>query len=164
MRIYALTLLLMATLNSGLLLGQASTERKTFSRETQVSIDIQAPAEQIWALLTNAAAYPSWNSTVVSIDGQIQLGEKIRLKSTLDEKRTFKLKVKEFVPHTRMVWGDGKGERVYTLSPNASGGIRFEMREKIGGFMFPMYAKYIPSFDDSFTQFARDLKQAAEKA
>ena len=162
MRIQPLTLLLMASLISGNLLGQASTVRKTFSRETQVSIDIQASPEKIWALLTDAAGYPSWNSTVVSIEGQIQPGEKIRLKSTLDEKRTFKLKVKEFVPNSRLVWGDGKGERVYTLTSNASGGVTFEMREKIGGFMFPMYAKYIPSFDDSFVQFARDLKRAAE--
>jgi hypothetical protein len=36
------------------------------------------------------------------------------------------------------------------------------MTEKIGGLMFPMYAKYIPSFDESFEQFAADLKKEAE--
>lgn len=35
------------------------------------------------------------------------------------------------------------------------------MREKIGGFMFPMYAKMIPPFDDAFEQFAADLKREA---
>ena len=28
--------------------------------------------------------------------------------------------------------------------------------------MFPMAAKHIPDFDESFTQFAADLKQEAE--
>lgn len=141
--------------------GKASTIKKTFSRETTVSILIDADAPIIWALLTNAADYPRWNSTVVSIEGDIALGEKIQLKSTLDEKRTFKLKIKEFQPDQRMVWGDGQGNRIYTLTEEA-GQTRFTMSEKIGSPMFPMYAKHIPPFDASFDQFAADLKKEAE--
>jgi len=36
------------------------------------------------------------------------------------------------------------------------------MREKIGGPLFPLFAKMIPPFDDSFDQFAADLKEEAE--
>jgi hypothetical protein len=36
------------------------------------------------------------------------------------------------------------------------------MTEKIGGLMFPMYARYIPPFDGSFERFAADLKRQAE--
>lgn len=36
------------------------------------------------------------------------------------------------------------------------------MTEKIGGLLFPLYAKYIPPFDKSFEQFAADLKKEAE--
>jgi uncharacterized membrane protein len=143
--------------------GKATTVRTTFSRETSVSIDIQADASAIWALLTNAANYPSWNSIVTSITGNIALGETIRLKSTLDAKREFKLKVKEFEANKCLVWGDGKGQRVYTLTDQGNGTVTFSMVEKIGGLMFPMYAKYIPPFDASFEQFAADLKKAAEK-
>ncbi len=142
--------------------GKASTVKKTFSRETTVSTTIAADPSIVWALLTNASDYPRWNSTVVSIEGEIRLGEKLKLKSTLDEKRTFKLKVKEFQSERRLVWGDGKGERVYTLSEGDQG-VVFTMTEKIGGLMFPMYAKYIPPFDESFEQFAADLKREAEK-
>ena len=35
-------------------------------------------------------------------------------------------------------------------------------RKKIGGLMFPMYAKYIPPFDTVFEKFAADLKKEAE--
>ena len=142
--------------------GKASTIKKTFSRETAVKIDIQADAPIIWTLLTHAADYPRWNTTITSLEGEIKLGEKIRLKSTLDEKRVFKLKVKEYEPEKRLVWGDGKGSRVYSLKPLDGGGIQFQMTEKIGGLMFPLYAKYIPSFDESFEQFAADLKKEAE--
>lgn len=142
--------------------GKATTIKKTFSRQTTVSIDIKADPAIVWALLTNASDYPRWNSTVVSIEGEIALGEKIRLKSTLDEKRTFKLKIKEFDAGSSMVWGDGKGNRLFSVKKVDDQTVRFSMDEKIGGLMFPMYAKYIPPFDESFEAFAADLKKEAE--
>ena len=36
------------------------------------------------------------------------------------------------------------------------------MSEKIGGPVFPLFAKMIPPFDRSFEQFASDLKKEAE--
>lgn len=152
----------MTTLSSTAQMGKATTIKKTFSRQTMVSIDINADASIIWTLLTNASDYTRWNSTVTSLEGDIRLGEQIRLKSYLDAKRTFKLKVKEFDPEKSMQWGDGKGNRIFTLMPNGTGGITFTMDEKMGGFMFPMYAKYIPPFDESFEKFAADLKKEAE--
>lgn len=142
--------------------GKATTLKKTFNRETSVQIDIHADASIVWSLLTNANDYPRWNSTVTNLEGTILQGETIRLKSTLDTKRVFKLKVKEFEPERKLVWGDGKGNRTYTILPNNKGGSIFTMQEKIGGLMFPLYAKYIPAFDESFEHFARDLKKEAE--
>jgi uncharacterized protein YndB with AHSA1/START domain len=157
------TLLIMsATATMAQSSGKATTVKTTFSRETSVSIEIKADAAIVWALLTKASDYPRWNSTVTSIEGTIALGEKIKLKSTLDAKRTFKLKVKEFEPEKRLVWGDGQGNRAYTITKNANGTVTFSMIEKIGGFMFPLYAKHIPSFDQSFEQFASDLKKESE--
>ena len=95
--------------------GKAITTKKTFSRETSVSTTIFADPAIVWALLTHASDFPRWNSTVTSMKGEIREGGTIELKSTLDEKRTFKLKVKEFVPEKRLVWGDAMGSRVYTL-------------------------------------------------
>jgi uncharacterized protein YndB with AHSA1/START domain len=142
--------------------GKATTVKTTFNRETTVSIEIKADAAIVWALLTKAPDYPRWNSTVISIDGTIAPGEKIKLRSTLDAKRTFKLKVKEFEPEKRLVWGDGQGNRVYTITKKGNGIVTFSMTEKIGGLMFPMYAKMIPPFDKPFEQFANDLKKESE--
>lgn len=142
--------------------GKASTVKSTFSRATSVSININADPSIIWALLTNASDYPRWNSTVTSIEGNIKDGETIKLKSYLDAKRTFKLKIKEFNASNKLVWGDAMGNRVYTLSKNENGGTTFTMHEKIGGPMFPLFAKMIPPFDESFEKFANDLKKEAE--
>lgn len=142
--------------------GKAVTTKKIFSRETSVSNIIKADAAIIWALLTNADDMARWNSTIVSVEGEITERGKIQLKSKLDPKRTFKLKVKEFVPAKRLVWGDAQGNRIYTITNNNNGTATFSMSEKIGGPIFPLFAKMIPPFDDSFEQFAADLKREAE--
>ena len=142
--------------------GKATTTKSIFSRETSVSTTIHADPSIVWALLTNAADIPRWNSTVTSIKGNIRAGEKIELKSTLDDKRTFKLRVKEFVPEKRLVWGDAQGSRVYTIDKGAGNGVRFTMTEKIGGPLFPLFAGFIPSFDESFERYAADMKKEAE--
>jgi uncharacterized protein YndB with AHSA1/START domain len=142
--------------------GQATTIHKIFSRQTSVAIDIGTPSETIWQLLTDAENFKSWNSTIVDLTGKIELGEKIQLRSTLAPERTFNLKVKQFDQPKQLSWGDAMGTRVYTLTPNSFGGTRFTMTEKIGGPIFPLFARMIPPFDEAFNQFAADLKSAAE--
>lgn len=141
--------------------GKARTKRTTFSRETAVAIKIKAQPTVIWDLLTEAASFPKWNSTIVSLEGQIRLGQTIQLKSTLDESRVFSIKILEFDPPRRMVWGDRQGKRVFELVEE-DGGTTFTMRERMGGPLFPLFARMIPPFDQAFEDFAADLKRAAE--
>jgi uncharacterized protein YndB with AHSA1/START domain len=143
--------------------GQAKTTKKLFSRQTTIALDIAAPAEKIWSLLTDADRFTSWNTTVLELSGRIAPGERILLRSSLAPERTFKLQVKEYEPPTRLSWGDAMGTRVYSLTSNSQGGTRFTMSEKVGGPFFPLFARMIPPFDESFNQFARDLKSAAEE-
>ena len=140
----------------------ATTTKKLFSRTTTVNAIIQAPPAVIWSLLTDVERYLTWNSTLISIEGSIQPGGSIKLKSKLDPNRTFTLKIKDFQEQTRLVWGDAMGNRVYTLEDQGASGTRFSMTETIGGPLFPLFASQIPSFDTSFEQFTLDLKQAAE--
>src|SRR5262249_43064586 len=135
-----------------------------FSRETAVEIDIHASPDAVWSLLTDAAGWPKWNSTVVSLEGEIALGKKVKLVSKLDPKRTFELGVREFLPPERLVWGDAMGKRTYTVTARGPGQVTFAMNEKIGGPLFPLFAKMIPDFDASFDQFAHDLKKQAESS
>lgn len=163
MKFISVIILFMTTINLSAQDGKATTLKNTFNRETSISIEIKTDAETIWNLLTDSESFSNWNSTITSLEGVIAKGEKLKLKSSLDETRTFKLKVKEFEPYKKMIWGDGKGNRIYTLTPNNNNTVTFSMVEKIGGLMFPMYAKYIPSFDETFEKFASDTKKEAER-
>ena len=149
--------------------GKATSSKSTFSRECSVSTNIRAKPEVIWGLLTNAANMPKWNSTVISVEGNIKLGEKIALKSISDPKRTFNLKVDEFNPPTKLVWSDGaapmfRGIRTYTLTPKSDGTTDFNMTEVISGFLLLMIGGSLPDFKPVFEQYAADLKREAEKS
>lgn len=162
MRLICTLLILCMSITAIAQTGKAKTVKKAFSRTTTISQEINAPADKIWALLSDAKTHESWNSTVVSLKGEIKEGEKLELVSTLAPERTFKLKVKSLVPNKTMIWGDGMGKRTYTLTEN-NGVTTFSIHEKIGGPMFPLFAGKIPSFDESFEQIASDLKAKAEE-
>jgi hypothetical protein len=149
--------------------GKATSSKTTFSRVCSVSTNIRAKPEVIWGLLTNAANMPKWNSTVISVEGNIKLGEKIALKSISDPNRIFNLKIAEFNPPTKLVWGDGdapmfKGVRTYTLTPKSDGTTDFNMTEVISGLLLLMIGGSLPDFKPVFEQYAADLKRAAEKS
>jgi hypothetical protein len=126
---------------------------------------IAAPPEVVWAVLTDAAGYPAWNSTVISLGGTIALGETISLVSRVDPERTFELEVTELAPAQRMLWEDGnnlfKGVRTFTLAPRSDGGTDFTMKEAFTGHLVGYIAPSLPDFGPDFDAFSADLAREA---
>lgn len=149
--------------------GQAThrVEGKVF--EYAIAISINAPAPVVWKLLTTAPDYPRWNSTVISVEGEIVEGGDISLLAKVSPDRAFKLNVRELVPNSRMVWADGmpmgmfSGVRTFTLSTQPDGSTKLTMAEVFSGSMAKMITKSIPDLRPSFQDFAADLKREAEK-
>ena len=54
--------------------GKAKKTETAFRMECAVSINVRAKARTVWTLLTNAAEFPKWNSTVTGIDEWLVLG------------------------------------------------------------------------------------------
>lgn len=94
--------------------------------------------------------------------------ETIKLQATVDPKRTFKLKISDFIINKKMVWQDGfapifQGIRTFTLEKQNNTTTNFTMVEVFSGLMLPMIVSSLPSFVPIFEQYAIDLKKAAEK-
>ena len=150
-----------------IVIGQPAAELKGERYlEYRVGINVAAPATDIWAILTDAPAYPSWNSTVISIDGTIAKDERIELKSTVAPDRTFGLTVSTFDGPAKMVWEDGgkafRGVRTFTLTDKGDGTTDVTMSEVLTGIFLPSAEKKLPDFRPSFDAFASDLKTKAE--
>jgi len=133
----------------------------------RVETRIQARAEVIWSLLTNAKGFPNWNSTVSRIEGQIREGERLRI-HVPGTNRTFKPEVSDVIENKRMTWSDGlapifKGSRTFELSPNVNGSTDFIMEERFQGLIFAVVKNRLPDFRPIFEQYADDLKREAER-
>jgi hypothetical protein len=129
---------------------------------------ISASAEAVWAILTDAERYPTWNPTVSKVDGRIAPGEKITVHATISPGRAFPVTVAELVPGQRMVWTGGmplglfKGVRTFTLAVNGAG-VEFQMQERFSGPLASMIRKSMPDLQPAFDEFAAALKRTAER-
>lgn len=136
----------------------------------QVSKTIRATPQQIWSILTDAAAYPSWNPAVDRIEGRIAPGETIKVYVPINPGRTFPVKVTTFEPPQRMVWTGGmplglfRGVRTYSLTPKGDGTTEFRMEEVYSGPLAGIMGRQIPDLSGAFEQFGQALKQHAESA
>jgi uncharacterized protein YndB with AHSA1/START domain len=136
----------------------------------EARIKIHAPAEKIWAVLTDTAAYPTWNTTVDKVEGKVALGEKLKIWAKISPGRAFPAKVTELEPGVRMVWsfsaplGIFKGARSFTLEPSEQGTMVFHTREVFSGWLAGLITKKMPDLQPTFDAWAQCLKQRSEQA
>ena len=134
--------------------------------ETETVID--ARPEDVWPVLADTASWADWDSGVLGVEGEAAEGKRIKIRSELNPKRAYPVKVVEFEPNRRMAWLGGmplglfKGVRTYTLTPEGEGRTRFAMREEFTGPLLPLIWRSMPDMSDSFRQFASGLKQRVE--
>jgi len=149
--------------------GKAVKDRTEDALAYSVGTTINAPSSTVWQILTNAQAYTSWNTTIVSLQGDIAKDKQIDLIAKIDPDRTFGLTVSEFKPHEHMVWEDGmilglfSGVRTFTLRDRGDNTTDFTMEEVFSGGMLGMIEDSLPDFRESFSAFAADLKKHAEE-
>ena len=138
-------------------------------RSYEASSLIDATPEKVWSVLTDAAAWPDWDSGVTKVDGRLALGEKIAVTVEANPGRSFPVKVTQLSAPARMVFVGGMpaglftGTRTYTLAQDGNA-TRFTMREEYTGLMAGMFFRSIPDLGPSFRQFADGLKHRSETA
>ena len=147
--------------------AKATKTGSTFRMDCAISTTIRASSDRIWSLLTDAAAFPRWNSTVTSIEGSIAEGQRLKLKVPSAGERVFKPKVSNVEAGRSMIWSDGmapmfKGVRTFTLNPKGDGSTEFSMKEELSGLMLPLIRGSLPDFAPVFEAYVEDLKRAAE--
>ena len=141
-------------------------------KELHSEIEIDAPAERVWHLLTDFASYPEWNPFIRSISGQPTPGErlKVRIEPPGGRGMTFKPQVLNAEPNRELRWlghllvpGLFDGEHSFTIQPLGENRLRFIQREAFKGLLVPLFAR---SLDNNthrgFEKMNRALKERAE--
>ena len=77
-----------------------------------VTTHINASPEAVWAILTDGAAWTTWNPTIEKVDGNIVPGGKLKVFTKLRPGQAFPVKVSEFTPPSRMVWTGGMKKKM----------------------------------------------------
>jgi hypothetical protein len=133
------------------------------------SINIKAPADRVWSIITDAPNYPKWDPGVIRIEGRIAPGEQLTAYTKLSPNRAFPAKVTVFEPGRKMVWSGGmplglfKGVRTFTLAPKNDGSLDFTLREEFSGPLLPLMAGSLPDMTQTFQEFVAGLKAHAER-
>ena len=137
-------------------------------RHYEAHISIAASPSAVWAVVVDGASWPSWDSGVDAVEGQIEPGQKITIRSKGAPGRSFPVRVSTYEEPRRLVFSGGmplglfRGVRTYTLDDTEPGHTLLRVREEYTGPLLGLIWRSMPDLQPSFDQFVRGLKQRVE--
>lgn len=144
-------------------------------KELHAEIEIDAPAERVWGLLTDFASYPQWNPFIRRISGKPTRGERLQARFELPggPGMTLKPRVLKAEPNRELRWlghllvpGLFDGEHSFTIQPLEENRVRFVQREAFKGLLVPLlFARSLETkTQQGYEEMNRALKERAEAA
>jgi hypothetical protein len=115
-------------------------------RTIETAIDIEAPTDAVWAVVTEFAAYPSWNPFMVHIEGDLEPGARLAVTMQNPGGRPTKFRpvvlaserlALRWVGHV-LVNGIFDGTHELRVEATATGS-RFVQREEFSGVLVPLF-------------------------
>jgi hypothetical protein len=134
-------------------------------------IEIDAPPERVWRVLTDFDAYPEWNPFIRSIEGDPEVGSRLRVRIEPPGSRgmTFKPTVQAAEPARELRWlgrlfvpGLMDGEHRLALEPLDGGRSRFIQSERFSGVLVGLLGRMLAATEQGFKQMNEALKRRAE--
>jgi len=143
-------------------LGACSTMRS--------EVTINAPAEQVWDVLTDVDAYPEWNPFFVKAKGKLVVGNALDLTMQPVGKsaQSFSPKVLEVEHMRKLVWrgrlgvpGLFDGTHQFTIERVGDNAVKFTQHEDFSGIFVP-FVGFEP-YRQGWEKMNAALKQRAEQ-
>ena len=135
-------------------------------------IEIDAPAETVWAILMDFPAYPEWNPFIRQISGRPEVGTRIevRLQPPGGRGMTFKPTVLVADQGREFRWlgkllvkGLFDGEHIFRIEPLGPDRVRFVQEEAFAGVLVPLLKGTLGQAEQGFHAMNAALKQRAEE-
>jgi hypothetical protein len=140
-------------------------------KEIRTEIDIDAPPEVVWRILTDFDSYGDWNPFILSIRGDARKGATltVRIEPPGGRAMTFKPKVVTFEPERELRWlghlvipGLVDGEHTLRVDPLDGERSRFVQSETFTGIFAALAGKTLTRAETGFEQMNAALKERAE--
>jgi hypothetical protein len=135
------------------------------------SIEIDAPAERVWAILADTRRYGEWNPFVTGLAGELREGAvlKVTIRAPGRKPVTFSARVARLVPGHELRWrgrwflpGLFDGDHALTVEPLGDQRSRFRTREEVTGLFLPLLGKAMRQSQQGFEELCRAVKARAE--
>ena len=139
-------------------------------RTLDASIDIAAPPEQVWQVISDLAAYARWNPFIVSAGGEFAIGRRLRVTIVAPGHRpvTFRPTILELEPGRSVTWLGrtllpGLFDGHHTLSVTATDdGAWFRTVEEFSGILVPLLGGIMRDSQRGFELMTAAVKARAE--
>jgi hypothetical protein len=140
-------------------------------RHIETSIDIDAPPQRVWALLTDFAGMPKWNPFIKSITGRLATGSRLAVYIVPPGKAgmTFHPTILTANPGRELRWlghflvpGIFDGEHYFLITPVGGSGSRLTQGEKFAGILVGLFGSTLSATEIGFQAMNAALKKTAE--
>jgi hypothetical protein len=137
----------------------------------ETAIDIDAPPETVWEIVTDFARYGEWNPFMTIADEAAKEGNRLHVTIRPPNRKGISLKptVTTFEPGHSLRWlghlvvpGIFDGAHELTVEPRDGGGSRFLQRETFKGALIPFTGGMLRDTAAGFEAMNTALKQRAE--
>jgi hypothetical protein len=143
------------------------------TRTIRSAIEIEAPLELVWSVLTDFSSYPDWNPIIRRLRGRPRAGGRILIRSQPPGARgiVHRPTVVAWSPPHELRWRATvlsarlfSGEHGFRLEPRDNGRVRFVQDETFSGLLVPLYARLrLPAKRRGFNQLNEALRDRAEQ-
>ena len=142
-------------------------------RQLRSEIEIDAPPERVWAVVTDFAAYPEWNPFIRRISGELREGARleVRIEPPGGRGTTFKPTVRAVERNRELRWlgrllvpGIFDGEHSFLIERQEGGRSRFVMSERFTGILVGLFKGTVDKTATGFEQMNAALKARVEQS
>jgi hypothetical protein len=142
-------------------------------KEIRTEIEIDAPVNEVWSILTDFTRHAEWNPFIREISGELRQGAQLQVNLGPPGKRAMKFKpiVQMVEPEKAFRWlghlfisGLLDGEHIFELETSGKNATRFIQREKFNGILVGIFRKSLDTdIKNGFIAMNEALKKEVEK-
>ena len=112
--------------------------------QLRTEVEIAASPGRVWAVLTDFAAYPTWNPFIASVEGELRSGARLRIAMSLHDgtELRWRSRVRVYEPPSELRWTACRWlptllslEHLFLLKPAGDGRTRLVHGEDLSGWL-----------------------------